>query len=45
MALPLELSQNQATSVLGLRVDSVTVERRQQVVEEIEMLRRKIPED
>jgi hypothetical protein len=45
MAPPFELSQNQATGALDLRVDSVTVERRQQVVGEIEVLRRKIFED
>ena len=44
MAPPFGLSQNQATGVLDLRVDSVTVER-QQVVEEIEVLRRKISEN
>lgn len=45
MTPPFELSQNQVTGVLGLSVDSVTVERRQQLVEEIEVLRRKISED
>ena len=45
MAPPFELSRNQAAGVLDLRVDSATAERRQQVVEEIEVLRRKISED
>jgi ATP-dependent Clp protease ATP-binding subunit ClpA len=44
MAPPFGLLQNQATGVLDLRVDSVTVERRQQVVEEIEVLHRKTSE-
>ena len=45
MTPPFELSQNQVTGVLDLRIDSVTVERRQQLVEDIEVLRRKISED
>jgi ATP-dependent Clp protease ATP-binding subunit ClpA len=42
MAPPFSLSQNQATGVLDLSVDSVTQERRQQVIEEIATLRRQI---
>lgn len=45
MAPPFALSANQATGVLDMRVDSVTVEHRQQVVEEIETLRREISRD
>lgn len=39
MAPPFELSQDQATGVLDLSIESVTVERRKQVVEDIELLR------
>jgi Clp amino terminal domain, pathogenicity island component len=45
MGPPFELSRNQAIGVLGLSIDSVTVERRKQVVEEIEMLRREVPDE
>jgi hypothetical protein len=38
-APPFELSQDQATGVLDLSIDSVTAERRSQIVEEIEILR------
>jgi hypothetical protein len=43
MAPPFELSQNQATGVLDLSVDSVTADRRKQIVEEIELLRQETP--
>ena len=42
MAPPFSLSRNQASGVLDLSVDSVTVERREQLVEEIELLRQEI---
>lgn len=42
MAAPFELSQNQATGVLDLSVDSVTVERRKQVAEQIDVFRHEI---
>ncbi|HXN61733.1 MAG TPA: Clp protease N-terminal domain-containing protein [Acidimicrobiales bacterium] len=45
MGPPFELSRNQALGVLGLSVDSVTVERRKQVVEEIEMLRHEVSDE
>ena len=45
MAPPFELTQNQATGVLDLSVDSVTEERRKQVVEEIEALRHEVPDN
>jgi DNA gyrase/topoisomerase IV subunit A len=45
MAPPFELSQHQATGVLDLSVDSVTVERRKQVVEEIDVLRHEISDE
>jgi ATP-dependent Clp protease ATP-binding subunit ClpA len=45
MAPPFSLSRNQANGVLDLSVDSVTVERRQQVVDEIELLRREVSDD
>jgi len=45
MAPPFELSQDQATGVLDLSVDSVTVERRKQVVEEIDVLRHEISDE
>jgi len=45
MAPPFELSQDQATGVLDLSVDSVTVERHKQVVEEIDVLRREMISD
>jgi hypothetical protein len=45
MGPPFELSQNQAIGVLGLSVDSVTVERRKQVIEEIEMLRHEVSDE
>jgi hypothetical protein len=44
-APPFGLSQNQATGVLDLSVDSVTVERRKQIVEEIEILRLELSEE
>jgi len=45
MAPPYEMSQNQATSVLDLSVLSVTVERRKEIIEEIEVLRLEISDD
>lgn len=45
MGPPFELSQNQAIGVLGLSIDSVTIERRTQVVEEIEMLRHELSDE
>jgi hypothetical protein len=45
MGPPFELSWNQAMAVLDLSVDSVTVERRKQVVEEIEMLRHEVSDE
>jgi hypothetical protein len=42
MAPPYELSQNEATGVLDLSVESVTADRRKQVIEEVEMLRHDI---
>ncbi len=45
MGPPFELSQNQAIGVLDLSIDSVTVERRKQVVEEIEMLRHEVSDE
>ena len=45
MAPPFELSQDQATGVLDLSVDSVTVERHKQVVEEIDVLRHEMISD
>jgi hypothetical protein len=45
MGPPFELSWNQAMGVLDLSVDSVTVERRKQVVEEIEMLRHEVSDE
>jgi hypothetical protein len=45
MGPPFELSQNQAIGVLDLSVDSVTVERRKQVVEEIEILGHEVSDE
>jgi DNA gyrase/topoisomerase IV subunit A len=45
MAPPFSLTQNQATGVLDLSVEAVTADRRQQLVEEIEALRRHGHED
>ena len=45
MAPPFELSQNQTTGVLDLSVGSVTVERRKQVLEEIDVLRQGISDE
>ncbi len=44
-APPFELSQGQTTGVLDLGVDSVTVERRKQVIEEIDVLLHEISDE
>jgi hypothetical protein len=45
MAPSFALSQNQVTGILDLSVDSVTAERRKQVVEEMEVLRHEISDE